>query len=100
VFRDHREPWNIDALAEETVDKVSGLLGFDSSLVVQTGLVEVPYAYVVSDHARQHAVDHICHWLAEQGVYTFGLYGRWNYLWSDAAFASGRAVGAAIRANA
>ena len=100
VFRDNRETWNIDALAEETIEKVARLLGFDSALVVQTGLVEVPHAYVVSDHARRDAVDHICDWLAERGVHTFGLYGGWNYLWSDAAFASGRAVAEAIRANA
>jgi len=90
VFRRNDEEWDIDSLTENTVKQMANLFGFDakSDLVSATPIV-VPYAYVISDLNRKASVAHIRSWLRERDIFCMGLYGKWRYLWSDEAFASG-----------
>lgn len=100
VFRDHREAWTPQALFEETLMCLGRMLGFDAEEdVVDAALVVVPHAYVVSDHDRAPAVDHILEWLDEVQIQSVGLYGRWRYLWSDQSYSSGREAAKKIRAR-
>lgn len=98
VYRDHREAWDPAVLYEQTLSALGTILGFDHERdVTDAGYVVVPYGYVVSDHQRAAAVDHIVSWLDEVQIDTMGLYGRWKYLWSDQAYASGRATARRIK---
>ncbi|MDX2344375.1 MAG: FAD-dependent oxidoreductase [Acidimicrobiia bacterium] len=101
IFRDHNEPWgDQDALAEATVQQLGDLLGFDPQRDVTTvHTIDVSHAYVVSDHNRANAVDHVLSWLSDQQVTSMGLYGKWKYLWSDAAFRSGQQAAANMKAQ-
>ena len=49
----------------------------------------VPYAYIISDHARADAVKHILNWFEEGEIYSMGMFAAWQFIWSDAAFRSG-----------
>ena len=60
--------------------------------------VEMPYAYVLYDHARAKNVETIRRWLEPWGVVLAGRYAEWEYYNSDHAFLAGRK--AAVRARA
>ena len=51
---------------------------------------DLPYAYVVYDHARKGAVTVIREWLETLGIYLAGRYSEWEYYNSDHAFIAGR----------
>jgi hypothetical protein len=42
-------------------------------------------------------VDRISGWLESQGIVTAGLYGKWKYVWSDQAYASGVEAAGKVR---
>ena len=60
--------------------------------------VDMPFAYVVYDHARRGNVDLIRDWLAPHGIHLAGRYSEWEYYNSDHAFLAGRKVAEAVRA--
>jgi UDP-galactopyranose mutase len=59
--------------------------------------VDLPYAYVVYDHARAANVAVIRSWLAERDVILAGRYSEWEYYNSDHAFLAGRAAAGEVR---
>ena len=101
VFRDSYEAWGEpDVLAERSAAQMARLFGFDPSRdVVTIDVVDCSHAYVVSDHDRTAAVDHVLDWLASKRVYSMGLYGRWKYLWSDGAYRSGSETAKIVKAE-
>jgi protoporphyrinogen oxidase len=99
VFRRDDEPLDPALLVERTVAQIGRLLGFTPADVRQVGHVHVPHAYVISDHDRAAAVEFLRAWLADRGVLTAGLYGRWKYVWSDEAYRQGREAAAEVLAR-
>lgn len=81
-----------EALRERAVADVARLLKFDLADVAAAEIQCYPYSYVVSDLNRAAAVDTVRGWLRGQGIETAGLFGNWAYVWSDRAFALGRAL--------
>ena len=62
--------------------------------------VDMPYAYVVYDHARKESVETIRRWLAAHDVILAGRYSEWEYYNSDHAFIAGKkAAEAALSAD-
>jgi protoporphyrinogen oxidase len=97
VFRRQDEACDVAAIEEDTVADLARLLHFDARDVRLAEARHVRHAYVISDHARAGAVEHCLGWLEERNVYSMGLYGRWRYVWSDAAFRQGEETATAIR---
>jgi protoporphyrinogen oxidase len=98
IFRRDDEPLDIPRLTAQAVQEMSRLLKFDPACeVVSVDHVHASHAYPIPTLGREAAVSRITAWLAERGIHTAGLYGRWKYMWSDAAFRAGveaaRAVG-------
>jgi UDP-galactopyranose mutase len=60
--------------------------------------VDMPFAYVVYDHARPKNVAVIRDWLAQHGIHLAGRYSEWEYYNSDHAFLAGRKAAEAARA--
>ena len=52
--------------------------------------VDMPYAYVVYDHARAQHVQTIRRWVGEADILLAGRYSEWEYYNSDHAFVAGR----------
>jgi len=52
--------------------------------------VDMPYAYVVYDHARAESVAAIRDWAKDQDILLAGRYSEWEYYNSDHAFIAGR----------
>lgn len=61
--------------------------------------VDMPFAYVVYDHARPGNVALIRDWLADYGIHLAGRYSEWEYYNSDHAFLAGKKVADAVRAE-
>lgn len=58
--------------------------------------VDMPYAYVVYDHARQKHVETIRSWLKSRGIMLAGRYSEWEYYNSDHAFIAGKKAAEAV----
>ncbi len=84
-------PLDGDALIHRCVDdciKV-GMMRPDDKLIT-ANMVDMPYAYVLYDHARAANVAVVRDWLARYDVILAGRYSEWEYYNSDHAFLAGR----------
>ena len=84
------------ALREKAVADLGRLLKFSAADVNAAEIRAYPMSYVVSDLDRAAAVRHVRDWLRGRGIETAGLFGAWEYVWSDRAFAAGRALAQAM----
>jgi UDP-galactopyranose mutase len=66
-----------------------GMLLPDDEVLVATQ-VDMPYAYVVYDHARESNVATVRAWLTEQDIVLAGRYSEWEYYNSDHAILAGK----------
>lgn len=66
-----------------------GLLKKDDTLIT-ANQVDMPYAYVVYDHARADNVAVIKKWLTQHDILLAGRYSEWEYYNSDHAFIAGK----------
>jgi protoporphyrinogen oxidase/glycosyltransferase involved in cell wall biosynthesis len=66
-----------------------GLLRDDDRIIARNQ-VDMPYAYVVYDHARKLNVELIRQWLASHDIVLAGRYSEWEYYNSDHAFIAGK----------
>jgi UDP-galactopyranose mutase len=66
-----------------------GMLRADDEIIV-ANQVDMPYAYVVYDHARASNVQTVRQWLAQHDIVLAGRYSEWEYYNSDHAFIAGK----------
>jgi UDP-galactopyranose mutase len=59
--------------------------------------VDMPFAYVVYDHARPANVARIRQWLESHDVHLAGRYSEWEYYNSDHAFLAGKSAAEKVR---
>ncbi len=59
--------------------------------------VDMPYAYVIYDHARSANVALIRQWLLTQDIHLSGRYSEWEYYNSDHAFLAGKRAAENVR---
>ena len=62
----------------------------DDDPILTANQVDMPYAYVVYDHARKANVALIREWLLQQDILLSGRYSEWEYYNSDHAFLAGK----------
>jgi UDP-galactopyranose mutase len=74
-----------------------GMLREDDRILARNQ-VDMPYAYVVYDHARKQNVAIVRDWLAQHDILLAGRYSEWEYYNSDHAFIAGRNVAQRVRA--
>lgn len=92
-------PIDGDALIKRCIDdciKV-GIIDGDDEVIV-SNQVDMPYAYVVYDHARARNVSTVRAWLAQHDILLAGRYSEWEYYNSDHAFIAGKKAAEAVRA--
>jgi protoporphyrinogen oxidase/beta-glucosidase/6-phospho-beta-glucosidase/beta-galactosidase/glycosyltransferase involved in cell wall biosynthesis len=65
--------------------------------ILTASLVDMPYAYVLYDHARAANVETIRTWLQTHDVILAGRYSEWEYYNSDHAFLAGRRAATTAR---
>lgn len=88
TFRRCDEQYNIFELQKKIEKDICTLLGSkkeDLKIFHQ----KIEYSYVVPTHGIREQVDKIKNNLQRFNVYLIGLYGNWEYVWSDAAFMQG-----------
>ena len=97
IFRPQSASPDESALLEKAVADLGRLLKFSGADVRAAEIRGYPLSYVVSDLDRAAAVRHVRDWLRGRGIETIGLFGAWEYVWSDRAFAGGRALAQALQ---
>lgn len=84
----------IDLCVEDLI-KV-GLMTREDKLIT-ANLVNMPYAYVVYDHARAKNVETVKNWMEQHGIVLYGRYSEWEYYNSDHAFLAGKKAAEAVK---
>ena len=99
TYSEHKPlPCDGDALIERCVDDCQEVGLFTAADPVLTATqVDLPYAYVVYDHARPKHVALIRKWLEAQNVLLAGRYSEWEYYNSDHAFIAGKRAAEKVR---
>jgi UDP-galactopyranose mutase len=90
-------PLDGQALIDRCIDdcvKV-GMLRPEDRLIT-THMVDLPYAYLVYDHARAANVALVKAWLARYDILLAGRYSEWEYYNSDHAFIAGKKAAQAV----
>ncbi|MEO7496254.1 MAG: NAD(P)-binding protein, partial [Massilia sp.] len=67
--------------------------------IITANVVDMPYAYVVYDHARAANVALVKEWLARYDIVLSGRYSEWEYYNSDHAFIAGKKAAETVLAQ-
>jgi protoporphyrinogen oxidase len=67
--------------------------------IITANMVDMPYAYVVYDHARAANVALVKAWLARYDIILAGRYSEWEYYNSDHAFIAGKKAAETVLAQ-
>lgn len=91
-------PVDGDALIERCIRECIevGMTTADDT-VLTASIVDMPYAYVLYDHARAANVETIRSWLLTHDIVLAGRYSEWEYYNSDHAFLAGRRAAEQVR---
>ncbi len=73
-----------------------GMIRADDEIMV-ANQVDMPYAYVLYDHARASNVATVKAWLAQYDIVLAGRYSEWEYYNSDHAFIAGKKAAETVR---
>ena len=85
----------IDRCIEDCI-KVTMLRPDDK--IITANVVDMPYAYVVYDHARSANVATVKAWLSRYDIVLAGRYSEWEYYNSDHAFIAGKKAAETVTA--
>ena len=69
----------------------------EDDVILAANETDMPYAYVLYDHARAANVETVRSWLAQYDVHLAGRYSEWEYYNSDHAFLAGKKVAEKIQ---
>lgn len=89
IFRRNDEEYNIEEISKKGIIDLCKILKINKEDIIDYESVFIKYAYVISDNQRAKNVKLIEDFYESNKVFGVGLYGRWNYVWSDVAFQSG-----------
>lgn len=91
------EPLDIPARVAKTVRDLAPILHYDAECDARVaGHVHVRHAYPIPTRDREARAQRIIDWFETRDIYPAGLFGRWKYLWSDQAYAGGKALAARL----
>lgn len=76
----------------ETVTKLKQVCGFTDSDIVVKDIRFEPYANVTFTHGIYENRKIVRNWLSTQHIETIGRFGKWDYLWTYQAFATGKDI--------
>lgn len=76
-----------------------GMINADDPILT-ANQVDIPYAYVVYDHARKASIALIRDWLLQQDILLSGRYSEWEYYNSDHAFLAGKRAAEFVKERA
>lgn len=87
------ERLEIPARMAKTVRDLARVVRYDPERDVSAAAhVHVHHAYPIPTLDREARAQRVIDWFEARGIYPAGLFGRWKYLWSDQAYASGHAL--------
>lgn len=90
---------NIENIVERSQKDFMRIFDVAYSEIVSINYIYKKYAYVISNLNTESQAMRILNWLESKNYYGIGLYGRWKYIWSDAAYNSGREAAKKVLLN-
>ncbi len=95
IFRRSDEIYDRDELYQKGISDILKIFNTQIDDIVNDRMTFVKYSYVVSDLNKSKNLDIINNFLKKTPISSIGLYGRWNYIWSDIAYMNGYKLGKA-----
>ncbi|WP_413730889.1 NAD(P)-binding protein [Sodalis sp. RH22] len=68
--------------------------------VITANQIDIPYAYVIYDHAREQNIATVRQWLLLHDIVLSGRYSEWEYYNSDHAFIAGKTAAEKVKSRA
>ena len=99
IFFGQDEQVDLKSVQEKVISKLPTYLDISAAHIKQVQTRLIKYAYIVSNHDRKTASKYILKWLEKHDIISTGLYGAWEYIWSDKAFETGYVLGQELRRN-
>jgi len=88
-------PSDVIRLARQGLEHAGILRSKDG--IVAVDVKNIPYAYVLFDRHRVHAVPYILSELKRRGIYSIGRYGLWEHTSMEDAIGQGRSMAESLR---
>lgn len=89
IFRRNDENYDFDNIYKKGIDDLMKILDITPDQIQVVEPKKIEYSYVVSDINKREIVSKITKFLEKKCVKLIGLYGKWNYVWSDKAYENG-----------
>jgi len=88
TFRSSKEIVDIDQIAKNVISGIATIFATPTTNVILADIRNLGKAYVTPLKGLQERVMSVISTLEKKDIYSIGLYGRWKYIWSDAAYFS------------
>lgn len=89
-FANDSEAFSSDMVLENTMNKLSEIYSFSKDEVIVKDIRFEKYANVIFNHQVYENRQIVLDYLKSIGIKNIGRFGKWEYLWSDQAFLSGK----------
>jgi protoporphyrinogen oxidase len=89
IFRRNDEVFNVDELKVKAIKDIQVILNIKSDDIIDSEVNFIKFAYVISDHNCLESVRQIHKYYEGFDAHMIGIYGNWEYMWSDAAYYNG-----------
>lgn len=89
IFRRNDENYNMDSIVEKGVNDLMKIFDISRDQIEIVEPKKIEYSYVVSDENKTEIVNQLTKYFEGEGVKSIGLYGKWDYVWSDKAYENG-----------
>ncbi len=94
------EAFDIERQKRKAAVDLGRIMGFDPDRDVRAlHHVHIAHAYPIPTRDREARAQRIIDWYEARSIFPAGLFGRWKYVWSDQAYAGGKALAARIAAT-
>ena len=79
----------MDYIVEKGVGDLLKIFNISIDEIEMVEPKKIEYSYVVSDLNKTKIVNKLIKYFEGEGVKSIGLYGKWDYVWSDKAYENG-----------
>ncbi len=89
IFRRNDENYNLNNIVEKGVKDLIKILDISTEQIEIIEPKKIEYSYVISDKNKVEIVNKLIKYFECHDIKSIGLYGKWEYVWSDKAYENG-----------
>lgn len=90
VFRRNDEKYNVNTIENNVKTFILEFFNINNQTEIEIKSQVIKYAYPIPLLNNEENIKTIKEWLKKSKIFTIGLYGNWQYMWSDQAYSNGK----------